>query len=107
MPCVLRLEVEEFDRDLSFIVQHYAQRKGIVPIPLPHVTAIYGILHLSEEIVRKRFLEFVTKKRFESWPPLKPVGIYVDVEYLGVNGGQMVSSLSFHLTDFSLFVKYN
>ncbi len=83
--------MEEFDQDLSSILHQYAERKGILPIPWPHVTAIYGIVHLSEETIRARFRELVTKQRFESWPPLTPVGIYVDVEYFGVDSGQMVS----------------
>mmetsp|Transcript_12297 Transcript_12297/g.17706 ORF Transcript_12297/g.17706 Transcript_12297/m.17706 type:complete len:220 (-) Transcript_12297:436-1095(-) len=87
------LEVQEFNNDVSTIIDEYAKRKGILPIPRPHVTAIYGMDHLTEDNIRARFKEFVTKQRFGSWPSLKPTGVYVDVEVVGVEGGLMVRSM--------------
>jgi len=86
----LRLEVEEDNNDVSTTIKQYAKEKGLLPIPQAHVTAIYGMVHLSEEDVRARFREFVTKQRFSSWPSLKPVGLVVDVELDGIDGGLMV-----------------
>jgi len=82
-----------------------------IPIPMPHVTAIYGI-ELEEEAVRGVFREDVRKvleeraieRRKKSgfaasgspeplWPDLEVLGILVDVEYNGVNRGTMVSHL--------------
>ena len=63
---------------------------GVQPI-VGHVTAIYGMNHLSEIDFIHRFVN-VVKPIFVKrggWPSLKPVGLLSDVEINGVNGGEM------------------
>mmetsp|Transcript_27429 Transcript_27429/g.40554 ORF Transcript_27429/g.40554 Transcript_27429/m.40554 type:complete len:230 (-) Transcript_27429:261-950(-) len=83
------LEIEEKNNDVSNAINQFAQDLGVLPIPQAHVTALYGMDHIDEDEARYRFINYVTPDKFSSWPPLKPVGIAVDVEYAGVNGGTM------------------
>lgn len=97
--------------DLSRMVDDAAIKFQTIPIPMPHVTALYGI-ELEEEDVRRIFREDVRRvleeraveRRQKSgfaasgpreplWPDLEALGILVDVEYNGVNRGTMVSHL--------------
>eukprot|EP00804_Cyclotella_cryptica_P027456 CCRYP_008875-RA/>CCRYP_008875-RA protein AED:0.04 eAED:0.04 QI:177/1/1/1/1/1/2/732/210 len=119
----LWLELKQFNistdgrGDLSRMVDDAAIKFQTVPIPMPHVTALYGI-ELEEEDVRRIFREDVrrvleeksSERRKKSgfddsgsrkalWPDLEALGILVDVEYNGVNRGTMVS----HLVDCQRF----
>jgi hypothetical protein len=94
--------------DLSRMVDDAAAKFGTVPIPMPHVTAIYGI-DMDEIDVRRIFREDVRRVLEERaverrrslndaavgdgglWPDLEALGIIVDVEYDGVKGGTMVN----------------
>lgn len=87
-----------------------AEKYKVVPIPEPHVTALYGI-DMEEGEVRRIFREDVRKVLEEKaverrrkvdvgvecdkvgslWPDLEALGILVDVEYDGVGNGTMVS----------------
>ncbi|KAL3791199.1 hypothetical protein ACHAWO_013630 [Cyclotella atomus] len=97
--------------DLSRMVEDAALRFNTLPIPYPHVTALYGI-DLEEGEVRrifredvKRVLEDKARERRRSvnvcnvddnekmWPDLEALGILVDVEYDGVGNGTMVCIL--------------
>eukprot|EP00804_Cyclotella_cryptica_P027455 CCRYP_008875-RB/>CCRYP_008875-RB protein AED:0.06 eAED:0.06 QI:177/1/1/1/1/1/3/340/316 len=109
----LWLELKQFNistdgrGDLSRMVDDAAIKFQTVPIPMPHVTALYGI-ELEEEDVRRIFREDVrrvleeksSERRKKSgfddsgsrkalWPDLEALGILVDVEYNGVNRGTM------------------
>ena len=81
------------------MVDDAATRFKTVPIPRPHVTALYGI-DMGEEEVRRIFREdvrrvleekAVERRRNVIWPDLEALGIIVDVEYDGVGNGTMVS----------------
>jgi hypothetical protein len=86
------------------MVHDAALRFNTLPIPYPHVTALYGI-DLEEGEVRrifredvKRVLEEMASERRRRcddekaglWPELEALGILVDVEYDGVGNGTMV-----------------
>lgn len=81
------LEVEEMDNDLTETIHRAANELGVIKIPSPHITVIYGIDHLSHEEILKRFNEL--KERMVSWPTLRPRGIVTDIELKGVSGGLM------------------
>ena len=90
--------VEETKQDLDDALRTASAELGVAPIPAPHVTALYGIQHLSEDEVRQRFQDvanelFWFRQRWSSWPVLEPVGFLSNVEIAGKNGGQMVSTL--------------
>ena len=94
--------VDETKTDLDDALRIASAELGVAPIPAPHVTALYGIQHLSEDEVRQRFQDvanelFWFKQRWLSWPLLEPMGFLSDVEIAGKNGGQMVSSISTRL----------
>jgi hypothetical protein len=97
-PHTTTTSVEETKQDLDDALRTAGAELGVAPIPAPHVTALYGIQHLSEDEVRQRFQDvanelFWFRQRWSSWPLLEPVGFLSDVEIAGKNGGQMVSTL--------------
>ena len=52
------LEPEEYQNDLTLAIDTATAGLGLrLGIPLPHVTLLYGINHLTEIEARKRFLE--------------------------------------------------
>ncbi len=76
-------------------------------IPSPHVTALYGIDNVQDDeemlLIFRRDVQRVIldvaeerrkrdggNERGKIWPDLGATGIYVGVEYDGVNGGTMV-----------------
>jgi len=77
--------------DLDQVLQVTSRDWGVVSIPAPHVTALYGISHLDEADVRQRFHSLVNT--LPLWPLLEPVGLRSDIEIEGINGGQMVGTL--------------
>jgi hypothetical protein len=96
------LEPEQFQNDLDLACEESTARLGVLhAIPSPHVTAIYGMTHLSEMEVRKRFQQVVSDLSFlfhdgnhhhqhhQQWPVLQHKGFINDIEINGVNGGQM------------------
>jgi hypothetical protein len=96
------LEPVQYDKDLSLAIETASQELGVLPIPMPHVTAIYGMTHLSSETeairrFRKAVLECRSRTNannheHDKWPlpPLEYKGIVSDVEWDGINGGTMV-----------------
>ena len=119
----LWLELEQVDiddkglGDLDRAMVDAADRFNLEgAIPSPHVTALYGINTIRDEVeMRKVFRENVKdvllaeKKRIQRqeecasdneddvngviklWPDLSATGIIVDTEFNGINGGTMVS----------------
>lgn len=84
----LEFEEESFNFDLSRAISKVSEDLGLLPIPSPHVTAIYGMTHLSlEEVIEKWNLE--VKSKIRSWPEFMPSGLIVDVERAGIDGGLM------------------
>ena len=79
-----------------------ARRHAVQPIPAPHVTVIYGIDHIDEEAVRRRFrsleasLSQLREGRNDTamWPPLASKGVLSDIELEGVDGGTMTMAWS-------------
>lgn len=84
----LELEEESFNFDLSRSISKVSHDLGLLPIPGPHVTAIYGMTHLTSEEVIKKWNQEV-KSKIRSWPELMPSGLIVDVERAGIDGGLM------------------
>ena len=87
------LEPEEYQNDLTLAIDEATEGLGLkLGIPLPHVTLMYGVSHLTEIEARKRFLETccssaaVVKTLAEE---LKFKGFINDIELNGVNGGTM------------------
>lgn len=103
------------------MVEDAADRFKTVPIPMPHVTALYGI-DMEEGEVRRIFREDVRRtledkaaerirrgdgnsgRRGGLWPDLEALGILVDVEFDGVGNGTMVSSFASRLTFRTLLI---
>jgi hypothetical protein len=94
------LEPEQFQNDLDLACEESTARLGLPhAVPSPHVTAIYGMTHLSETEVRKRFQQAVRDLSFlfhdgnqhqhHQWPVLQHKGFRNDIEINGVNGGEM------------------
>jgi len=79
------LEPEDTNYDISQTIQGVAQELHLLPISRPHVTAIYGMTHLSMEEVFEKWLE--VKNKISYWPILKPIGVLADIDINGINGG--------------------
>lgn len=67
-----------------------ASKLGLTPIQ-GHVTAIYGITHLTEDEARMKFCSDVRTHflGIGGWPDLQPIGVLSDMSIDGVNGGRM------------------
>lgn len=85
------LEPEQFQNDLELVVEEATARLGLPHgVPTPHVTAIYGMTHLSEAQARKKFQQiFSDNFAYLAWPVLKHAGFQNGIELNGVNGGEM------------------
>lgn len=81
------LEVEEMENDLTDTIHRAAKDLGVVTIPSPHITVIYGMDHLSHDEIIKRFNQL--KETIVTWPTLRPRGVITDIELEGVRGGLM------------------
>ena len=79
--------------DLDLVVQVASQELNVVPIPAPHLTALYGISHLGEEEIRQRFQNLAIELRGLVLPMMQPSGFLSDVEIEGENGGLMVGRM--------------
>ena len=78
--------------DFHSCIQACAAAFDLEPIPAGHVTAIYGMTHLTEQEAIHKFLNHVKPQLLErtcKWPSLQPIGLLSDVELNGVNDGQM------------------
>lgn len=83
----LWLELEEYDSDLSNAIQYFTDKYGVEPMPCPHLTAIYGMKHLSVEEAVNKMNEI--KQKIPKWPSFgKPVSIVQDIAIDG-NPGQV------------------
>ena len=82
------LELEQQANDLYRALEAAALDLDVHCIPAPHVTAIYGISHLSETEMLRRFRKNLVP-RVESWPELRAIGFKVDKSYDGVDGQEM------------------
>ena len=79
-----------------------ASRHSVNPIPAPHVTVIYGIDHIDEDMVLRRFRSLgesltqlmLGRNDTAMWPPLASKGVLSDIEIDGVNGGTMTMAWS-------------
>lgn len=85
----LDIEGSEKGGDYHRAINDCASKLGLMPIQ-GHVTAIYGITHLTEDEARLKFCGDVrTHFLGRGWPHLQPIGVLSDVELDGVNGGRM------------------
>jgi hypothetical protein len=76
--------------DLDQALQVVSQELNVVPIPAPHLTALYGISHLGHDEIRQRFRDLTAELKGMVLPLMQPSGFLSDVEIEGENGGQMV-----------------
>ena len=86
----LWIELEEFSHDLTSCIAYMSHRYGVELIPQSHMTAIYGMDHLSQEEASER-LRWKVKEALPGgrWPKFKaPIGIVQDVAVAG-NPGQV------------------
>ena len=86
----LWIELEEFSHDLTNCIRYMSHKYGVELIPQSHMTAIYGMEHLSEEEacerLRTRVRDALPGGR---WPKFRPpIGIVQDVAVAG-NPGQV------------------
>jgi hypothetical protein len=81
----LWLELEEFDMDLTKAVQFFSNTFGTEAMPIPHLTAIYGMDHLSnEEAIAKMQ---IVKNNIPQWPRFgKPISVTQDIAINGRPG---------------------
>uniref|UniRef100_A0A6V2NWX6 Uncharacterized protein n=1 Tax=Ditylum brightwellii TaxID=49249 RepID=A0A6V2NWX6_9STRA len=81
------LELEQFDSDLSNAIQYFADTHGLLPLPRPHVTALYGMTHLNESEAISLFRSIPSHLPEKRWPAFqRPVGVLMDIAQNGVNG---------------------
>lgn len=83
------LELEQTASDLDIALEAAAHDLDVDCIPAPHVTAVYGISHLTETQVLSRFREDLVPC-VKSWPELRVKGFKVDKSFDGVDGQEMV-----------------
>lgn len=89
-PCTMASsDVGKYD-DLEQAIQVASEELNVYPIPVPHLTALYGISHLSEVDVRQRFRDIAIELQSHEIPVMQPVSFLSDVEIEGLNGGAMV-----------------
>jgi hypothetical protein len=96
------LELEQRDGDLAKAVALAASDKGLLPIPEPHCTVLYGVSHMSEDEVKECFRNKVVPLLKDGWPVLSAKGPYSGISYDGVDGHEMDMSwieLSLHTSD--------
>lgn len=83
--------------DLDRALQVASEELKVLPIPAPHLTALYGISHLAEDEIRQRFRDLACELRGMVLPIMEPSGFLSDVEIEGKNGGLMVGRLDRYL----------
>ena len=79
--------------DLEKAIHTASQELNVYPIPAPHMTALYGIDHLSEQECRMKFKDLsknmLSNKSTPGWPMLRPSGFLSGVEVSGAEEGGM------------------
>jgi hypothetical protein len=82
----LWLELEEFNHDLTKAIDRASQRYGTEEIPRAHVTAVYGMEHLTEPDAKQKLYQ-IPQVLGGSWPTMSPpVGIKQDIAQAGRPG---------------------
>ena len=83
----LWVETEEFDNDLTKAIDYASQFYGTEKIPMSHITAIYGMTHLSANEAMEK-MEKVAEVFGNGWPaPLdRPVSVKQDLAKAGRPG---------------------
>lgn len=66
----LWLELQEFESDISNAVEDFAVKYNTETIPKSHVTAIYGMTHLTIEEAKSKLCS--VKDAIPSWPDFAP-----------------------------------
>lgn len=85
----LWIELEEFENDLTLACKYMSTSHGVQEIPQPHITAIYGMTHLSVAEAKARLRSIPNK--ILTWPPFRrPIGVVQDIAVAG-NPGQVCS----------------
>lgn len=81
------LEFEEKENDLTKALEEASQFYGTDRVPNPHATAIYGMVHLSEEHAMEK-LEEVARAFPSGWPCVmdRPISVKQDLAVEGRPG---------------------
>lgn len=83
----LWLELEEFVNDLTLAVEDFSARHSSPFIPKPHITAIYGMEHLSPTEAAARLHRVPAVLGPEGWPSFaRPTGVVSDIAVCGRPG---------------------
>jgi hypothetical protein len=82
------LELEQIDGDLDRALDIADKDLHVDRILGPHVTVEYGMTHLDEGEMRRRFLQELQPK-LHHWPSFRVKGIMTDFTYDGVDGENM------------------
>lgn len=82
----LWIELEEFDNDITKTISSMAVSHNVEVIPKSHMTAIYGMTHLTVEEAKEKMM--LLRSIFpEGWPMFdRPVGIVTDLAVAGRPG---------------------
>jgi hypothetical protein len=83
----LWLECEEFDKDLSRAIDYAVRIYGTETIPVAHTTAIYGMMHLSQEEAIAKMAKIPHVLPNGQWPRMeRPKGVTQDIAQDGRPG---------------------
>lgn len=81
----LWLELEEYDSDISNAIEDFAHKYKTESIPKPHMTAIYGMTHLTVNEAKEKLHSI--KDLIPSWPKFtRPTGVVSDIAKAGLPG---------------------
>jgi len=81
----LWLELEEFDQDLSKAIDDLSNLFNVEKIPQSHITAIYGMTHLSANEAKQRL--HAVKDYIPKWPSFsRPTAVVQDIAEAGRPG---------------------
>ena len=83
------LEVEDFQGDLDAALDVAASDLHVHRVPSPHVTVEYGMTHVPEDEMRRRFRGLPGKQLLQDWPVFDVRGIQTGSTYDGVDGEDM------------------
>lgn len=85
------VELEEFDNDMTKAIEYLSAAHGTEVIPKSHMTAIYGMDHISADEACARLRKIPSRLKHGSWPKFRrPVGVKQDIAVAG-NPGQVCS----------------
>lgn len=80
------IELEEFDYDITGAIHSMAKTHNVEVIPKSHMTAIYGMTHLSTEQAVSKMHE-ISDLFPQGWPKFdRPVGVVTDLAVAGRPG---------------------